>query len=152
PFWEELECACRRLISEGVISHPRSLSASAPLPESGNSQEVGDDVIKSQNAVAGVDEIERAAVTRGNLRLTAHTVSTLLCGASRRWTTLTANRASVREVLKETNKETIRRLDAGSTTGVEKTNGANEVAAVWIVEPRSLAEVMRGDFVPGVPL
>ncbi|KAI5117460.1 hypothetical protein M0805_004065, partial [Coniferiporia weirii] len=26
PFWEELECACRRLISEGVISHPRSLS------------------------------------------------------------------------------------------------------------------------------
>ncbi|TFK16622.1 hypothetical protein FA15DRAFT_676625, partial [Coprinopsis marcescibilis] len=41
-------------------------------------------------------EIERAAVTRINPRLTAHTVESMLWGAELGWTTLTANKTSVK--------------------------------------------------------
>jgi hypothetical protein len=46
-------------------------------------------------------ELQRAAVVRTNGRLTVHTVQSMLCGAVRGWTTLTANRASVKAVLRE---------------------------------------------------
>ncbi|THH03288.1 hypothetical protein EW145_g6377 [Phellinidium pouzarii] len=147
-FWGELDRACRRLLSDGAVAHPRTLPVSASLQNSAistSSRETDDDPGRSQDAVsAGTDEIERAAVTRGNARLTTHTVKTLCWGAERRWTTLTANRASVREMLKESGKEAVHKLDVEKAV---ETGITTEVAAIWIVEPRSLAEGMRGDFV-----
>ena len=46
-------------------------------------------------------EIERAAVTKANPRLTAHTVQSMLWGAARGWTTLTANKSSVKAILRD---------------------------------------------------
>ena len=80
-----------------------------------------------------------------NQRLTVHTVDTLLCGAARGWTTLTSNRLSVREILKESLREAGEaERDLPEGDGGEK-EGA-DVAAIWLVEPRSLAEGLRSDF------
>jgi hypothetical protein len=99
------------------------------------------------------------ASSRPNTRLTAHTVRSMLWGVSSRITTLTANRASVRAVLREM------RVLAGVGTdpnGVtyesevmltdnddNQENGVGDegIAVLWIVEPRSLAEQMRSDVV-----
>jgi hypothetical protein len=74
---------------------------------------------------------------KANSRLTSHTVQSLLWGAQLGYTTLTANRTSVRVILKEM---------------VTRTNGAlndcgdirsDHTAAIWLVDPRSLAEGLR---------
>ncbi|KAH8112343.1 hypothetical protein DFH11DRAFT_1744954 [Phellopilus nigrolimitatus] len=141
-FWGELERACRRLLSGGVVAHPRAILVPGST-SSGAIDAKGD----FDGDCAGADEIERAAVLLSNVRLTAHTVGTLFRGAARRWTTLTANRSSVREMIKESSKEVIRRPDTEGSCKVPQPDEKVEVAAIWIVEPRSLAEGMRGDFV-----
>ncbi|EUC61276.1 response regulator receiver domain protein [Rhizoctonia solani AG-3 Rhs1AP] len=101
------------------------------------------------------------AGSRPNTRLTAHTVRSMLWGVSSRVTTLTANRASVRAVLREMkilagiragadDAEGVARDDAGSAGSIceqEKEVGDNGIAVLWVVEPRSLAEQMRSDVV-----
>ncbi|KAG8743297.1 hypothetical protein FRC10_012260 [Ceratobasidium sp. 414] len=97
------------------------------------------------------------AGSRPNTRLTAHTVRSMLWGAASRVTTLTANRASVRAVLRE-----IRALagvraagEAERTDAVDSNRDGQErlevgddgAAVLWVVEPRSLAEQMRSDVV-----
>ncbi|KAI0299448.1 hypothetical protein B0F90DRAFT_1631326 [Multifurca ochricompacta] len=126
-FFSALEVTCRTLLAAGGAPHPRAIP---PTPES---------------KMTGEDEIQRASVMRTNARLTAHTVQSMLCGAVRGWTTLTANRTSVRTMLREVKTR-------GS--GVEargRGTGAGNYAAVWIVDPRSLAEVMRSDVSDGPP-
>ncbi|CAE6474814.1 unnamed protein product [Rhizoctonia solani] len=100
------------------------------------------------------------AGSRPNTRLTAHTVRSMLWGVSSRVTTLTANRASVRAVLREM------KILAGIGSNSDEVGGALEhqdskngvdgkkgelgddgVAVLWVVEPRSLAEQMRSDVV-----
>jgi len=100
----------------------------------------------------GVDndgEIERATVTKANPRLTSHTVQSMLWGAIRGWTTLTANRTSVKAILKE--MKAVKRgvswdhaIDEGGKDMTDEEQSA--VAALWVVDPRSLAEGMRADF------
>ncbi|KAG8762618.1 hypothetical protein FRC12_008943 [Ceratobasidium sp. 428] len=114
----------------------------------------------SQSIDTGTPSPSVLAGSRPNTRLTAHTVRSMLWGAARRVTTLTANRASVRAVLREMkvlagvgmDSESDRtndvELDAGrgeDQTGHEV--GDEGVAVLWIVEPRSLAEQMRSDVV-----
>ncbi|KAI6002063.1 hypothetical protein EDD15DRAFT_2158524, partial [Pisolithus albus] len=74
-------------------------------------------------------------------KLTAHTVESMYAGASRGWTTLTANRTSVRMFLREIDKreglDTSQRCSSSTT--------ATSPAVIWLVEPRSLAEGMRVD-------
>ncbi|KIO11453.1 hypothetical protein M404DRAFT_20135 [Pisolithus tinctorius Marx 270] len=72
-------------------------------------------------------------------KLTAHTVESMYAGASRGWTTLTANRASVRVLLRKMGKslDTLQRGCNGTT--------ATSPAAIWLVDPRSLAEGMHID-------
>lgn len=74
-------------------------------------------------------------------KLTAHTVESMYAGASRGWTTLTANRTSVRMFLKEIDKR------GGLDTSQHSSNDttATSPAVIWLVEPRSLAEGMRVD-------
>ncbi|KAH0831141.1 hypothetical protein J3R83DRAFT_13711 [Lanmaoa asiatica] len=69
-------------------------------------------------------------------KLTVHTVTSMLAGVSRGYTTLTTNRSSVRAVLKE-----MRRICG--RCGYESEMGDVEKAALWVVDPRSLSEGMR---------
>ncbi|KAL5478326.1 hypothetical protein ACEPAI_2510 [Sanghuangporus weigelae] len=166
PFWVSLEHACTRLLFEGSTHHPRVVSLLSD-PSSSSPQTYANHVPSTipehgEDTVHEPVEIERAAVTRSNPRLTAHTVSTLQRGVKRRWTTLTANRASVREMLKESarvkDSSTLTSIPivssvAGRIAALEledrgevQVGDDTEVAAIWVVEPRSLAESMRGDF------
>ncbi|KAJ7057044.1 hypothetical protein C8F01DRAFT_1211146 [Mycena amicta] len=72
---------------------------------------------------------------RANGRLTVHTVRSMLCGARRGWTTLTANRSSVRALVRE-----VRAARPGFPGMPDE---GKEVAAIWVVDPRSLAESAR---------
>ncbi|KAL1731566.1 hypothetical protein EV714DRAFT_271596 [Schizophyllum commune] len=94
----------------------------------------------------------RAQVTRANPRLTAHTIDSLLYGAALGWTTLTANKTSVKGVMKEMGDWV---ADAGvSRDGNEERNTSAGIenegprAALWVVDPRSLGEEMRADYTP----
>ena len=84
-------------------------------------------------------------------KLTRHTVASMYVGASRRWTTLTANRASVRELLKGVKKRAKGSEPAtwhvfGDHRCGRDTGAIPRIqAAIWVVDPRSLAEGMRKD-------
>jgi hypothetical protein len=90
-----------------------------------------------------------APATRAHAKLTTHTLGSLRAGAARGWTTLTANRASVRAVLREVRAQYaaggsgVDRNMMGGGDGEESVRGA--AAALWIVDPKSLAESMRKD-------
>ncbi|KAH9927955.1 uncharacterized protein BXZ73DRAFT_48573 [Epithele typhae] len=141
PFFAALARTCRDVLAQETLPHPHPLPrlfASAPAPaDDGEAGEAG--------------EIERAAVTRANPRLTAHTVQSMLWGAARGWTTLTANKSSVRAILRD-----VRAAEGGygrqrGGDGVDGEGGAEkadvvEKAAMWVVDPRSLAEGMRADY------
>ncbi|KAH9958097.1 hypothetical protein BGW80DRAFT_1377489 [Lactifluus volemus] len=116
-FFNALEATCRALL----VPHPHA----SPVEVAGEERAEG--------------EIQRVSVLRTNSRLTTHTVQSMLCGAARGWTTLTANRTSVRAILREVKTRGY---------GVETRGrgaGAARHAALWIVDPRSLAEGMRSD-------
>lgn len=134
PFWSGLERSCRRLLSQGSVDHPRALPDYACQAAHVSSSQFEEQVDK-QDYEPTDGEIQRAPVMKANPRLTVHTVDTLLCGAVRGWTTLTSNRSSVREILKESIRETI----------TSPTERATDDAAIWLVDPRSLAEGMRSD-------
>ncbi|KAG6890487.1 hypothetical protein C0992_000979 [Termitomyces sp. T32_za158] len=124
-FSDILEQTCLDILAQETIPHPRA------LPEELIAQE--DD-----------GEIQRAIVTKANPRLTAHTVQSLLWGAELGWTTLTANKTSVKAILREMkttrpSRRFERPSDGGSLEGL---NAKSHVAAIWIVDPRSLAEGM----------
>lgn len=134
PFFSALARTCRTILAQDVVPHPRA--SPSPAPGSARDTPTPEDD----------GEISRAAVTKANHRLTAHTVQTMLWGASRGWTTLTANKASVKAIVREM-------AAAGNAVweraGVEESSvgaGEAEAAALWVVEPRSLAEGMRSDF------
>ena len=92
-------------------------------------------------------------MTRANPRLTAHTIDSLLYGAALGWTTLTANKTSVKGVMKEMGDWG---AEAVSRGGEEKGGGCGSEggekgaprAALWVVDPRSLGEEMRADYTP----
>ncbi|KAK0484532.1 hypothetical protein IW261DRAFT_1667877 [Armillaria novae-zelandiae] len=97
------------------------------------------DILSLENTSAHTSS--RAVITKANPRLTAHTVQSMLWGARLGWTTLTANRTSVRAILKE--MEVRRKAAESSPVQEEPVESAD--AALWIVDPRSLAEGMRSD-------
>jgi hypothetical protein len=127
-FFGALEATCRALLAAGGALHPRALEAE------GVGEREGD--------------IQRASVVRTNARLTTHTVHSMLCGATRGWTTLTANRASVKVMVREMRMRGYGAVDVrGRGAG-----GENHAAiALWVIDPRSLAEGMRSDFVGSAP-
>ena len=84
-----------------------------------------------------LEEIPPAAQT-SLPKLTVHTVTSMLAGASRGYTTLTTNRSSMKAVLKETRR-------ACGRGGYEPEKGDVEKAALWILGPRSLSEGMRSE-------
>lgn len=121
-----------------ILSQETTTPASKP-------SSTGNSTPEDENTSPAVDgEIRRATVTKANPKLTAHTVQSMLQGAKRGWTTLTANKASVRAILKEI-KALNGPLMGALAVGGDGDDAAFEEAAIWIVDPRSLAEGMRSD-------
>ncbi|KJA18703.1 hypothetical protein HYPSUDRAFT_190699 [Hypholoma sublateritium FD-334 SS-4] len=119
PFGAALSHVCTDILAQETLTAP-SISGAGPLAE-----------------------IQRAAVTKANPRLTAHTVQSMRWGAELGWTTLTANRSSVKAVLRELKAARVAgRLVPDGAGAVDVAADRDGVAAIWIVDPRSLAEGM----------
>lgn len=160
PFFDRLAKTCTHILAQDIVPHPRSLPSNiiSGIPPSASGINIPElEGLPPLDDDGG--EIQRATVTKANPKLTAHTVETLLEGARRGWTTLTANKHSVKEVLKE-----VKALSGGyhvvgadqevqgSGKVVEDGKGnVIETAAIWIVDPRSLAEIMSADYIPSIP-
>jgi len=129
-FLKSLARTCKDILAQETIPHPRSLRET--LAKNGSHTDILD------------SEIQRAIVTKANPRLTAHTVQSLLWGAELGWTTLTANKTSIRAILREVKLARMAgRLDGIVEGGAEaETDNKEDKAAIWIVDPRSLAEGM----------
>jgi hypothetical protein len=126
-FFGALEATCRALLAAGGAPRPR-----ATMESEGEGEGEGEG-----------GEIQRAPVVRANARLTTHTVQSMLRGAACGQTTLTANRASVKAMLWELKMHGYGVDARGGGGGV----GAVKYAALWVLDPRSLAEGMRSDLV-----
>ncbi|KAF9224819.1 hypothetical protein BS17DRAFT_51543 [Gyrodon lividus] len=150
PFFEALALTCTGILSLGV----------APVPALTPVSQIPSLPPFSPPTEEGLEEIPPA--TRTFLaKLTTHTVSSMLAGSSRGYTTLTTNKSSVKVVMKEMRRVFGR---GGYGSGVwgkeevvdkEKESGDGgrtvpEKAALWIVDPRSLAEDMRSDINFGI--
>jgi hypothetical protein len=117
--------------------------------------------------------MQRAIVTKANPRLTAHTVQSMHWGAHLGWTTLTANRTSVKAILREMKTARVsgrlvdvdlhleqprgspcRLLDGDGDLGDDEkvVGGSAGWAAIWVVDPRSLAEGMSTQPVQGTTI
>ncbi|CAE6488536.1 unnamed protein product [Rhizoctonia solani] len=160
-FARRLFRTCRILLSPSHAEAQARLKGTAvPL---GYATELGPpgDMPLAPSIDTGTPSPSVLAGSRPNTRLTAHTVRSMLWGVSKRVTTLTANRASVRAVLRE--MKILAGIGTGGDeaegpdcegAGLEKCVGEKErevgddgVAVLWVVEPRSLAEQMRSDVV-----
>ena len=174
-FFKELASTCQHILDQETIPHPNSrpspqfqfISQRTPFPShpsqhydaSGNAIQNSEPLTAISDppmvdlAGSADEEIQRAVVTKANPRLTAHTVESMLWGAELGWTTLTANRTSVRAILKEIRvARVLGKLEGFDLNSREEEQAENagrkeqttQVAAVWIVDPRSLAEQMCG--------
>jgi len=168
PFFDRLVETCTHILAQDIVPHPRSLPSriTSEIP-------VSSSLCPNPTSTSGTDtpeleglslldddgaEIQRATVTKANPKLTAHTVESLLEGARRGWTTLTANKHSVKGILKEVKALSGGHYVAGvGAHGYEEAQGRViedkegnfiETAAIWVVDPRSLAEIMSADYVP----
>ncbi|ESK95966.1 hypothetical protein Moror_7478 [Moniliophthora roreri MCA 2997] len=151
PFFHSLDKTCYDILeSEGLNPHQTSFSM------------VNGRLNAPRIPTASKDVLARAVVTKTNPRLTAHTVQSMLWGARLGWTTLTANRTSVKAIVKEINlrqrvvvfgdgevvdvRESVDAVDdtRDSVESLTTPTGISK-AAIWIIDPRSLAEGMRSD-------
>ncbi|KAI0772815.1 hypothetical protein BD413DRAFT_473545 [Trametes elegans] len=151
PFFTLLARTCRDILAQDAVPPSNSMPAVFPSvpPAPASEQRAG--AIELKDAAGGDDEIERAAVTKANPRLTAHTVQSMLWGAARGWTTLTANKSSVKAILRDIRAAEggygwVRESQIGAGGAGEVGAAMAETAALWVVDPRSLAEGMRSDF------
>ena len=167
PFFDRLVKTCTHILAQDIVPHPRSLPShiisDTPASPSLNPNLNSTDTPELEGLSLLDDdggEIQRATVTKANPKLTAHTVESMLEGAKRGWTTLTANKHSVKEILKEAKALSGGYYAAGvGAHEYEEAQGNGKViedgegnvvetAAIWVVDPRSLAEVMSADYVP----
>ncbi|KAJ3980450.1 hypothetical protein F5890DRAFT_696042 [Lentinula detonsa] len=194
PFFRSLHTTCFDILEyekhNRSTGGPRTLKGTLGLgsrpnnsrsdPTSNIDSVDGDEL---ENEPISISGFSRATITKASPRLTAHTVQSLAWGAALGWTTLTANRTSVKAIVKEMNARAriimFERYVGTSATsdlagvpvgnsGLSTTVSINspdkqllteevEVgersdplkAAIWIIDPRSLAEGMRADFVDG---
>ena len=135
PFFRSLASSCRNILAQETVPSPKAFPED--LATDRGEEELHPETITNE-------EIQRAAVTRANPRLTAHTVQSLLWGAELGWTTLTANKSSVKAILRDLKQVG----DAGRLDQDKEVilMGKIEEAALWLVDPRSLAEGQRADF------
>lgn len=158
-FVRRLFRTCRILLSPShAEAQARAKGTTVPLGYAIDLGPPGDTPL-APSIDTGVPSPSVLSGSRPNTRLTAHTVRSMLWGAASRVTTLTANRASVRAVLREmkvlagvgtdqTDAPTENHVSSDAEMKEQETEVGDEgVAVLWIVEPRSLAEQMRSDVV-----
>ncbi|KAF7329832.1 hypothetical protein MKEN_00246600 [Mycena kentingensis (nom. inval.)] len=121
PFFVAMEKTCLEILALEEANPVKAKNTKSPAQY-------------SNNGFRRNPDHERAKPTRANAKLMVHTVRSMLCGASRGWTTLTANRSSVRALVREMRE----RAGEQGLGGKDK-----ETAAIWVVDPRSLAESAR---------
>ncbi|KAI0074939.1 hypothetical protein K474DRAFT_1600700 [Panus rudis PR-1116 ss-1] len=148
-FFSALADTCRDILAQETMPDPRTLRELPGSDEEKSNADKEDAEGKLDPADDEEDadgEIQRATVTKANPRLTAHTVQSLLWGAIRGWTTLTANKTSVKAIIREMkSRRAIWERVQGEGRNDEDDSGVG-IAALWMVDPRSLAEGMRSDF------
>ncbi|KIO28281.1 hypothetical protein M407DRAFT_22490 [Tulasnella calospora MUT 4182] len=143
PFLAQLETTCKYILNG--------------IQESASSAEAATDPANLPIKVVA-QRVKKQSSTAPSPALTLHTVRSLLLGAQKGMTTLTANRASVKALVREMKQIRFRNvhlaaegevgsLEAELETLAVSNEGVREppVAALWVVEPRSLAENMRSD-------
>ncbi|KAJ4485228.1 hypothetical protein J3R30DRAFT_3437968 [Lentinula aciculospora] len=206
PFFQSLHTTCSDILEYEKHSRstggPRALKGNfgvRPSPNPNPTHSVHNSNLDPASVEGDVLEITpisisgfpRATITKASPRLTAHTIQSLAWGSFLGWTTLTANRTSVKAIVKEINararvemfemyvgasatdsallmppisvssrgERDIGDKAAGetSTTIIPFTSevlaGSEKViaqpnhskAAIWVIDPRSLAEGMRAD-------
>ncbi|KIY49854.1 hypothetical protein FISHEDRAFT_72481 [Fistulina hepatica ATCC 64428] len=144
PFFEHLAQTCEDVLSDDVVPYPRSARYNASHRVTAQLSDDEDELPASATtAASGATRPGRAHVTRSNPKLTAHTVESMLHGVRRGWTTLTANKTSVKGLVSE--MKVRRPLTPRKDVLAAADSGAKQNAAIWIVDPRSLAESMRSD-------
>lgn len=129
-FTKILKKTCEYILAQEVVPDPRTINGINSVDNQHDENE---------------GEIQRAAVTKINPRLTAHTVQSMLWGAELGWTTLTGNKSSVKAILREIRAARVSgRLDEEDMDvhASGQSGDREEVAALWVVDPRSLAEGM----------
>ncbi|KIJ63617.1 hypothetical protein HYDPIDRAFT_113103 [Hydnomerulius pinastri MD-312] len=155
PFFSALVSTCSGILSRDGVPVPTSAatnSVSEPTTTATTTPKDHDDNGPSPLYPPNLPEIPPATLT-SLPKLTSHTLSSMLAGAERGWTTLTTNRSSVRTVMKEMRRGFGRGFGVEGTwwegtdgeEGKEDREVRMERAALWIVDPRSLAEGMRSD-------
>ncbi|KAI0340433.1 hypothetical protein BDW22DRAFT_1431027 [Trametopsis cervina] len=147
PFFRSLAGICRDILAQETTTYSRSNDPSeSPL-----------DNLRNDDDDPETGEIPRATVMKANPRLTVHTVQSTLWGAVRGWTTLTANKTSVKALLRDIKSVKNKSWDQSDdsdlvdtleTLNIKDSEDPAEIAALWMVDPRSLAEGMRADFEP----
>jgi hypothetical protein len=127
------------ILSQEIIPDPRA------LPDDLVDTNADDSTSSSAAMDCRRAEIQRATVTKANPRLTAHTVQSMQWGAELGWTTLTANRTSVKAILRELKAARVAGRLAGNEPEMQDRDDELKdynFAVIWIVDPRSLAEGM----------
>jgi len=139
-FALELAKVCSDILSQetaSIVEPDDALDVSSTtFPSSSTSNNV------TSYSSLTAEEIQRARFTKANPRLTTHTVQTMQWGATLGWTILTANRTSVKAILKELKGA---RIAGRLNEAADVRKGDDDIegyAAIWIVDPRSLAEGM----------
>ncbi|KAF8842803.1 hypothetical protein BDN67DRAFT_1067406 [Paxillus ammoniavirescens] len=140
PIFEALVLTCARILSLGI----NPVRATTPVSQ-----------IQSLpfSSLAGRELEEIPPATQTSLpKLTTHTVSSMLAGSLRGYTTLTTNRSSVKAMMKEMRRggfdHGLWGREGVALEGMECSDGGKsmaEKALLWIVDPRSLSEGMRSD-------
>ena len=166
PFAKSLNIVCADILAQETMPHPRAL----PDEVVGRTSTHFRVLLYHQLTNSNQGEIQRATVLKANPRLTAHTVQSMHWGAYLGWTTLTANRTSVKAILREMKTARVsgrlagvdlhleqprgsrggRLLDGDGDKGDDNDDGDSAGwAAFWVVDPRSLAEGMSSQSVQG---
>jgi hypothetical protein len=140
-FFRAMEKTCRDILAQETPADPHVLAP--PRDER---------VSYSHNGYKRNLDSERATVTKANARLTSHTVQSMLWGAQLGWTTLTANKTSVKALLREIKTARVAGRLAEDPAVQENKGERRENAAIWIVDPRSLAEGVRSSSFSQPPL
>ncbi|KAF9515829.1 hypothetical protein BS47DRAFT_1484237 [Hydnum rufescens UP504] len=167
-FWDKLKRTCTLVLD---LPHPSQYSTFTHSISSRSGPTVAG-ALRSQkstkskfvpNPAIPIDPTGAANLKTAVMPMTTHTAQSLLWGSVCGMTTLTANKASVRTVLREMDKllrhsdlaEDPENLLQGDRDGRGQQNDTSELAssslkaAIWIVEPRSLSEGMRTNSLVG---
>lgn len=125
-FFRSMTQVCRDFLAQDATAQAHA--------SNGRSQQPGSE---GHSAVDG--DLQQAATTKVNSRLSPHAVKSLMRGAELGWTTLTTTKSSVKALLREIKAARLAgRLVEDVEQASDSPNPHDTAAAIWIVDPRNL--------------